>query len=999
MALIEYTPGTPVPGRHRPHGGRVEPGLAGAGRAEAGAPNVLFIVLDDIGYGQLGCFGGLFETPNIDRARRGGLRYTNLHTTALCSPTPLLPPDRAQPPLQRAWPASPRCRPAIPGYNGDIPFENGFLSEMLLGARLQHLRGRQVAPDRRPSRTRRRARTTAGRWAAASSASTASWAATRTSGIPDLTHDNHPIEPPRTPEEGYHLTRGPGRPGDRVHHRRQARRARQAVLPVLLHRAPRTRPTTCRRSGPTATPAVRRGLGRLPRAGLRAPARDRHRAAGRRAVARTIPTCPSGTSLSRRREAAVRPHDGGLRRLPLHTDHHIGRLLDFLRRSASWTTRSSWSSPTTAPAPRAAPSGSLNEARSSTSPRSRSRTTWRTIDELGGPEHLQPLRVGLDVGRQHAVPALEARDLPRRRHATRASCPGRRASRPRGEVRDAVRARHRHGAHGARRAGHRAAGRDPRRRAVPASRASSFAHTFDDAAAPTRHDTQYFEMFGHRAIDHDGWSAVCPWPGPTFAEAGRRVRRPDPAETLDELDADGWELYHVDDDLAECHDLAAEHPEKLRELIALWYARPALRRAPARRQRRGTAGRRATADRPSPRPLHLPARRAIVPALRRAAGVQPPAQHHRRRRRSPPAARRACCSPRARRLGGYAFYLKDGRLHYAYNYVGRERFSVARPTPCRPGAHGCASSSSRRASRTSPTARAAGSRAALRRRQAGGARGSSRTPRRSCSTRAASAAAPRRLPGDARLPARRSRSPARSRRLIVDVSGRSRSTRTARARCARRHDAAVAPVSDACCAPSSDEAGGDASGAGAACIARWRLDGGAAAERMVALPGGAFLMGTDAADGYPADGEGPVHAVRLSRVSDRPARGDERRVRGLRRRHRLTSPTPSASAGRSSSAGCCPTTSRRRRGVAHAPWWRQVEGADWRHPEGPQSGLDGRDDHPVVHVSWNDALAYCAWAGDAPADRGRVGVRGARRPATGSASRGATTSSRTASTA
>ena len=51
------------------------------------------------------------------------------------------------------------------------------------------------------------------------------------------------------------------------------------------------------------------------------------------------------------------------------------------------------------------------------------------------------------------------------------------------------------------------------------------------------------------------------------------------------------------------------------------------------------------------------------------------------------------------------------------------------------------------------------------------------------------------------------------------------------------------------------------------------------------------------------------------------------------------------------------------RAVAQAPWWRQVEGADWRRPEGPQSDLDGRADHPVVHVSWNDAQAYCAWAG------------------------------------
>ena len=49
--------------------------------------------------------------------------------------------------------------------------------------------------------------------------------------------------------------------------------------------------------------------------------------------------------------------------------------------------------------------------------------------------------------------------------------------------------------------------------------------------------------------------------------------------------------------------------------------------------------------------------------------------------------------------------------------------------------------------------------------------------------------------------------------------------------------------------------------------------------------------------------------------------------------------------------------------VASAPWWRRVEGADWQHPEGLHSSIDGRLDHPVVHVSWNDAAAYAGWAG------------------------------------
>ena len=56
-------------------------------RAKPGSPNVLYIVLDDVGFGQLGCFGGPVSTPNIDRLAKNGLRYNNFHTTALCSPT------------------------------------------------------------------------------------------------------------------------------------------------------------------------------------------------------------------------------------------------------------------------------------------------------------------------------------------------------------------------------------------------------------------------------------------------------------------------------------------------------------------------------------------------------------------------------------------------------------------------------------------------------------------------------------------------------------------------------------------------------------------------------------------------------------------------------------------------------------------------------------------------------------------------------------------------
>lgn len=131
---------------------------------------------------------------------------------------------------------------------------------------------------------------------------------------------------------------------------------------------------------------------------------------------------------------------------------------------------------------------------------------------------------------------------------------------------------------------------------------------------------------------------------------------------------------------------------------------------------------------------------------------------------------------------------------------------------------------------------------------------------------------------------------------------------------------------------------------------------------MALLEGGEFLMGDTDSWAYPGDGEGPLRRIRLDPFwIDRSALSNAEFAAFVEETGHVTE---AERFGWSFVfAGLLPDDFAPTRGVAHAPWWRQVEEADWRCPEGPQSGLDGRTDHPVLHVSWNDARAYCEWAG------------------------------------
>ncbi|MET8926559.1 formylglycine-generating enzyme family protein [Streptomyces sp. NPDC004623] len=132
---------------------------------------------------------------------------------------------------------------------------------------------------------------------------------------------------------------------------------------------------------------------------------------------------------------------------------------------------------------------------------------------------------------------------------------------------------------------------------------------------------------------------------------------------------------------------------------------------------------------------------------------------------------------------------------------------------------------------------------------------------------------------------------------------------------------------------------------------------------MVLLPGGVFLMGTEDPEGFRADGEGPVREVRVS-----PFRIDAHAVSNRRFAEFVSATGHVTEAERFGwsyvFAGFLPAALRRGAGRPEGtPWWCGVKGARWDAPEGPGSGIEDRGDHPVVHVSWNDARAYSRWAG------------------------------------
>ncbi len=640
----------------------------------AGAPNVLLIVLDDVGFGQLGCYGSDIDTPTLDALAARGVRLSNFHTTALCSPTRsclLTGRNHHRNGLGRVADLA----TGFPGYWGRVPRENGFLSEILRanGYATYAVGTWHLTPDDETHMASSRASWPLGRgfdqWYGFHGGETHQF-------VPSLYHDNHSVLPPRRPEDGYHLSADLA---DRAIGYLADLRAVDADRPFFCYFA--TGACHSPHHAPPDWIARYRGRFDMGWDAWRETIFARQIASGLLPPTTTLTErpkwVPAWDSLAPEDQAVAARFMECFAAYLSYTDAQIGRVIEFLRETGDLDNTVIIAVSDNGASAEGGPKGSINDARLMNGDPAGRRELRARIDEIGGPTAhnnypwgwtmagntpfkrwkrevheggvADPCIVAgpgiADTGRArmqfaHAVDVLPTVlelagiDLP-------AEIDGVAQSRVDGK---------------------------------------SFAAVLRDASAPAARDTQYFEMLGSRGIYHDGWKAV------TFHALGAMYD--DGLDPDAPFDDDIWELYHVAVDPSESNDLAAMEPERLQKMIDLWWLeardndvlpldnRPLFAilnpRPTTRHERSSFVYYPNTSPVPEEVAVNVRNRTHTI-----TAEVDVPADV------TPSGTLLAMGSV----LGGFTLQLVDGHLRYVHNRYGTTRDIVTSDVPVTPGSH------------------------------------------------------------------------------------------------------------------------------------------------------------------------------------------------------------------------------------------------------------------------------------------------------------------------
>jgi arylsulfatase A-like enzyme len=650
---------------------------AGSPRPRKRRPNMVWWVIDDVGYGNLSPYGGLVEMPAMQRLVDRGMRFSNAHVTPLCSPTrACLLTGRNH--HTNHMPAVPRWTIGLPGHDARIPRENGFLSEILLREGYATM--------------------CVGKWHLTSleemnpAASRDGWPlgrgferfygfmAGQTSQFdPHLCVDNHAIYPPRVFDGSYHLSEDLVDTGLRYVKELRGGDLDKPFFMYLAfsaghapHHAPREWIDRYRGKFDMGWDEYRRivhqreqALGLVP---VGSPLSERD------------PDVPAWSSLGSEDKRIYARYMEAFAGMCSHMDHHVGRFIDELDAMGELDDTIFLSVSDNGASSEGGETGAFNnqqfQGRIDQQP-----ATLQNIDEIGGPNSYNhypwgwawagntpfrrwkretyrggcaipfvlswpqglPQQHGNRPGFVHAIDVLptilELLDI---------EAPSTIA----GVVQAPI-------------------------------EGVSFASHLKNTGAPSAHRTQYFEMLGHRSLFHDGWRAVCPWPGPSFKEGVK----PWPAELLaadlEKLENGGWELYCIHDDPAETRNLAQQETERLRIMVSLWWHEagrygvlPLLGRAnPPPPDHEAPPTR--YVFYPDTAPLFVEAAPNVINSnYRIVAEVELPDQ---------PAD--GAIVVHGGRFGGYGLLVQDGRLVFVYNYLGVAETAIASPERLTAGSH------------------------------------------------------------------------------------------------------------------------------------------------------------------------------------------------------------------------------------------------------------------------------------------------------------------------
>jgi len=671
MALKEYKQGTAFNGVIGRTFDESSPAWPEPNRAKPDAPNVLFIVQDDTGFGQMGCFGSPISTPNIDSLAKEGLLFNNMHTTALCSPTrSCILTGRNH--HSNAMACITEGSTGYPGANGYIPFENGFLSDILLknGYNTYALGKWHLTPAEQNSAAGPYDRWPLGRgferYYGFLGGDTHQY-------YPELVYDNHQVDPPKTPAEGYHLTvditdKAMGFIAD----------SKQIApdKPFFMyfcpgaghapHHVPKERADKYKGQFDDGWDAYREKVF--------AKQKELGIISIDAVLARHDPDVQDWEKLSadeRKLYARMMEVFAGFLE---HTDHQYGRLFQFLKDIGEWENTLIMFISDNGASAEGGPTGSVNENKFFNNVPDSLEQNLAAIDDIGGPKYYNHYPWGWTFAGNTPFKRWK-RETYRGGVSDPFIVHWPKGIKSKGEIREQY-------AHAIDMVPTVLEALDLEPPTVingitqSPIQGNSFAHTFNDGKADSSHEVQYFEMMGHRSIYHNGWRAVCPWPGESFTEAGMGFGAPITADKLTELDATAWELYDLTKDPTEMNNLAKENKAKLIEMISQWYIE-------AGKYNVLPIDSRGVERLAEPRPqIALPRTKytyypgtqpvpsnASVNILNRTHTITVDAE-------IPEDGAEGVLMSMGGCDGGYTLFIKDNKLQYGYNYVTAEYFYV-----------------------------------------------------------------------------------------------------------------------------------------------------------------------------------------------------------------------------------------------------------------------------------------------------------------------------------